>query len=172
MRSGLLSALALLLISISLATSADEPAIHIDAERGGLDIRTGVYELFDNVVITRGELIVRADRARSFSDAQGDIERIELYGSPVTWRDVSDDGDEVHGQSEELIYDFVQNRITMNVDARIRNAQGAFSGASLVYDLDTQNLVGDGGVNLVIQPGAGTRNRSGQRDRDVEPEGN
>ena len=147
-----------LLLSIgSIAAAQDEPDINVRADRGGLDVRTGAYELLDNVMITRGELVVNADRALSFSDDQGEPERIELYGSPVTWRDLLEDGSEVHGESAELIYDFVRNRITMNTDARIRNPQGSFSGATLVYDLDTQNLVGDGGVNLVIRPGAGGR---------------
>lgn len=139
------------------AAEQDEPDINVQADRGGLDVRTGAYELLDNVIITRGELIVRADRALSFSDDQGEPDRIELYGRPVTWRDLLDDGTEVHGESGELIYDFVRNRITMNIDARLRNPQGSFSGATLVYDLDTQNLVGDGGVNLVIRPGASGR---------------
>ncbi len=159
-----------LLVAFGIAANeSDEPDINVRADRGGLDVRTGAYELLDNVVITRGELVVNADRALSFSDDQGEPERIELYGSPVTWRDRLEDGDEVHGESEELIYDFVRNHITMNSEARIRNPQGSFSGATLVYDLDTQNLVGDGGVNLIIRPGARDRNGRTTPPDDGEP---
>lgn len=164
----ILTACALLLSLGVLAAEQDEPDINVRADRGGLDVRTGASELLGNVVITRGELIVRADRALSFSDDQGEAERIELYGSPVTWRDRLEDGSEVHGESGELIYDFVRNRITMNTDARIRNPQGSFSGATLVYDLDTQNLDGDGGVNFVIRPGA--RDRAGRPAPPREPD--
>jgi len=68
-----------------------------------------------------------------------------------------EDGSDVDGESEEIIYDFTQNLITMLGSAEIRNVQGTFSGAKLVYDLDSQNLLGDGGVRLIIQPDAAER---------------
>jgi lipopolysaccharide export system protein LptA len=161
----------LLIFSAGLmAEETPAPPIGIDAEGGNLDVRTGAYHLIGNVVITRGKLVVRADEARSFSDAQGNVERIELYGQPTTWRDVLEDGSDVDGESDEIIYDFTQNLITMLGNARIRNVQGAFSGSKLVYDLDSQNLVGDGGVRLIIEPATAERARpetAGQPD----PEG-
>lgn len=146
----------MMLISTSLA---EEPALPIDiySESGRYDVRSGAYNLSGNVRITRGELVVLADEAKSFSAPDGQIERIELYGNPTTWTDVLDDGSAVEGESLEIIYDFNRNIITMQGDARIRNVQGAFSGSKLVYDLNNEDLVGDGGVNLIIEPDAGER---------------
>lgn len=160
----------LLIISVGLAAEAPPPPIGIDAESGNLDVRTGAYHLSGNVTITRGALVVKADEARSFSDAAGTVERIELYGQPTTWRDILEDGSDVDGESDELIYDFTQNLITMLGNARIRNVQGAFSGAKLVYDLDSQNLVGDGGVRLIIEPATAERARPSPQTQ-PEPEG-
>ena len=47
------------------------------------------------------------------------------------------------------------NMITMQGNAQIKNVQGEFSGSQLVYDLDSQNLVGDGNVRLLIEPATG-----------------
>lgn len=157
----------LLTLSVGLAAEEPAPPIGIDADSGNLDVRTGAYQLSGNVTITRGALIVKADEARSFSDDAGNVERIELYGQPTTWRDVLEDGTEVDGESEELIYDFTQNLITMLGNASIRNVQGAFNGTKLVYDLDSQNLVGDGGVRLIIEPATAERARP---DAQPEPE--
>jgi lipopolysaccharide export system protein LptA len=161
-------AAALLALSSVLAAATPAPPISIDAETGYLDVRTGAYHLEGNVTIIRGELVVRSNEARSFSDDQGNVERVELYGTPTTWRDLLEDGSEVNGESDEIIYDFTRNIITMVGNARIRNVQGDFSGSKLVYDLDTQRLVGDGGVRLIIEPATAERARPAPRQ---EPEG-
>lgn len=147
------------MMSASLAAEEPAPPIGIDADGGSLDVRTGAYHLQGNVRITRGDLVVNADEAKSFSNSAGEVERIELYGQPTTWNDIMDDGTAVEGESDELIYDFIRNRITMVGNARIRNPQGAFSGSQLVYDLDSQNLVGDGGVRVLIEPATAERVR-------------
>lgn len=145
----------------------------MDAEQGGYDVRSGAYHLVDNVRITRGDLIVLADEARSFSNAEGQVERVELYGSPTRWNDVLEDGSTVEGHSDEIIYDFTQNIITMLGNANIRNVQGEFSGSKLVYDLDSQNLVGDGGVRLIIEPATAASATRQQREEqpDNDPNG-
>ncbi|OAB57069.1 hypothetical protein AY599_21035 [Leptolyngbya valderiana BDU 20041] len=150
----------LLLLAGSLETpvawaqdeAAAEPPIEIFGDNGRLDVPSGAYVLNGNVRILRGTLSVYADEARSFNGESGEIERVELYGTPTRWDDVLEDGSEVRGQSDEILYDFISNLITMRGNAEIVNVQGRFSGNQLVYDLDTQNLVGDGGVRLLIEP--------------------
>ncbi len=158
------------LIGVSLASERPALPIDINSDSGRYDVRSGAYHLSGNVRITRGDLTVRDEEARSFSAADGQVERIELYGSPTTWNDVLEDGSEVEGESLEIIYDFTQNIITMKGDARIRNVQGAFSGSKLVYDLDNQDLVGDGGVNLIIEPETGERVGRQVSDQPDEPD--
>lgn len=146
-----------MLLTTALAADDPELPIEIDSDSGGYDVGSGAYQLQGNVRITRGSLLVLADEARSFNGQDGQPERIELYGSPTRWNDVMDDGSDVEGQSDEIVYDFTRNLITMQGNAEIRNVQGTFSGSTLVYDLDNQNLVGDGGVRLIIQPEAAER---------------
>ncbi len=153
----------LLLPLLALAEEKREPPIEIDSEAGGIDARTGAYWMRDNIRIQRGALRVRADEGRSFTNEEGQVTRIELSGSPTTWQDVLEDGSDVNGRSQEIVYDFLANTITMIGDAHIQNVQGAFSGSKLVYDLATQNLVGDGGVRLVIEPPATSPNRGQQQ---------
>ena len=159
---------------MTAALAADEPElpIEIDSESGGYDVRSGAYELQGNVRIARGSLVVQADEAQSFNSDDGQPERIELYGSPTRWNDVMEDGSDVEGESDQIIYDFTQNLITMVGNAEIRNVQGTFSGSKLVYDLDSQNLVGDGGVRLIIQPDTAQRaaDQVPRGDEETSPE--
>lgn len=139
--------------NLSWAQTEDNPApIEVESENGELDVPTGAYVLTGNVRINRGTLSVFADEARSFTGESGKTERMELYGSPTRWNDTLEDGSQVDGQSDEILYDFITNLITMRGSAEIRNVQGQFSGNRLVYDLNTQNLVGDGGVRILIEP--------------------
>lgn len=151
--SGLFLIAALLCASLAWG-QAEQAALPIEivGENGELDVPTGAYVLTGNVRINRGTLSVFADQARSFTGESGEIERVELYGAPTRWNDTLEDGSQVDGQSDEILYDFTTNLITMRGNAEIRNVQGQFSGNQLVYDLDTQNLVGDGGVRLLIEP--------------------
>ncbi|AKS41018.1 hypothetical protein WM2015_637 [Wenzhouxiangella marina] len=136
------------------ALADDPPALPIEifGDNGRLDVPTGAYVLTGNVRILRGTLTVTADEARSFNGEDGRIARVELYGNPTRWDDVLEDGSEVRGRSDQILYDFTTNLITMLGNAEIQNVQGEFSGQQLVYDLDTQSLVGDGGVRLLIEP--------------------
>lgn len=163
--------LALLLPLSIQAEERRDPPIEIDSEAGGIDARTGAYWMRDNIRIKRGQLMVRAEEGRSFTNDAGQVTRIELSGSPTTWQDVLEDGSDVNGRSREIIYDFLANTITMIGDAHIQNVQGAFSGSKLVYDLATQNLVGDGGVRLVIEPPSTQSSRSQQQAPDNDEPG-
>jgi len=126
--------------------------VEIESEVGELDVPTGAYVLRENVKIIRGNLTVFADEGRAFAAESGGFERVELSGAPTRWNDTLEDGSRVDGESDEILYDFTTNLITMRGNAEIRNIQGEFSGNQLVYNLDTQRLVGDGGVRLLIEP--------------------
>jgi len=126
--------------------------VEIESEVGELDVPTGAYVLRENVKIIRGNLTVLADEGRAFAAESGGFERVELSGAPTRWNDTLEDGSRVDGESDEILYDFTTNLITMRGNAEIRNIQGEFSGNQLVYNLDTQRLVGDGGVRLLIEP--------------------
>ncbi len=126
--------------------------IQINADSGGYDMRTGVQELRGNVRIAQGELVVEADEGRAYN-IDGEWQRVELFGNPTTWRMVMEDGSETHGQSRQIIYDLASDQITMIDEARIRDAQGSFSGATLTYNLVSEKIEGAGGVELVIEPG-------------------
>ncbi len=115
-------------------------------------MRTGVQTLFGNVRIVQGELEVRADEGRAYRSDEG-LQRVELFGNPTTWRMRMEDGSIATGRSQQIIYDLLENQITMLGDARIEDSQGSFTGATLTYNLGTERIEGTGGVELVIEPG-------------------
>ena len=128
-------------------------------------MRTGVQTLVGNVRIVQGELDVRADEGRAYRTDEG-LQRVELFGDPTTWRMRMEDGSIATGRSQQIIYDLIENQITMVGDARIEDSQGSFTGARLTYNLGTERIEGTGGVELVIEPGE----RRPRQDPDPAPE--
>ncbi|MEE4297261.1 MAG: lipopolysaccharide transport periplasmic protein LptA [Wenzhouxiangella sp.] len=148
-----------------------EERIQINANSGGYDMRTGIQVLEGDVRIAQGDLVVEADRGRAYN-VEGQWQRVELFGSPTTWRMVMEDGTETRGRSEEIVYDLTSDQITMLGNAHIEDAQGTFAGATLTYNLVSERIEGAGGVELVIEPGERRRsngNPAGRDDGSGEP---
>lgn len=136
---------------------APPPPIEIEAENSDYDLRTGVSHFIDNVVITRGNMIVHADIGTLYQ-TEGRISRVELRGTPSTWRDVLEDGTELTGEATNIHFDVATNIVTLSGNAWIRHAQGEFTGDELVYDLNNESLfgrsAGDNRVRVIIESGA------------------
>ena len=161
--------LALLMAVIPTASSADQrqERIQINADDGTLDMRTGIQTLVGNVRFAQGDFVVQADEGRAFN-VDGHWRRVELFGNPTSWRMVMEDGGITTGRSSQLVYDLIDEQITMIGDARIEDAQGSFTGATLTYSLVTERIEGTGGVELVIEPGE--RRARPPRTETPEPE--
>lgn len=137
-----------------LATAAEAQQngpIGVDAESLKSDNERGVAQLEGNVRITRGEMEVLADEGFAYRGDNG-YERIELFGSPVRWRTVTEEGGETTGSSNQVVYDLLGRTVTLIGDAHIEEPRGTYSGERLVYNLDTESVRGEGGVRLSIEP--------------------
>ncbi len=154
-----------------MTVSADQrqERIQITASDGTFDMRSGVQTLVGDVRIVQGELDVRADEGRAYRGEEG-LQRVELFGEPTTWRMRMEDGSIATGRSREIIYDVVENQITMIGDARIEDAQGSFTGATITYNLGTERIEGTGGVEFTIEPGDGRARDAAEALADPEPD--
>lgn len=154
------------------AETVVEPPIIIDSDTNQYDLRSGVTRFSDNVTIQRGAMLVNADEG-VVHQADGRITRVELFGSPTTWRDRLDDGSIVEGRADQIEFEVIENVVTLTGNARLRHEQGEFTGNQLVYDLDTESLSGrgtDGNQARVVLEGDSMRNRSSDDDPPPEPE--
>ena len=150
--SCILVGLGLSLITITASADQRQERIQINADDGAYDMRSGIQTLVGNVRIRQGNLEVEADEGQAFN-IDGAWQRVELSGNPTSWRMVMEDGSLATGRSRQIIYDLIENQITMIGEARIQDTQGSFTGASLTYNLVSERIEGTGGVELVIEPG-------------------
>ncbi|NBB92133.1 MAG: lipopolysaccharide transport periplasmic protein LptA [Gammaproteobacteria bacterium] len=142
--------LAALLLATAAAAQTGE-RVGIRAENASFDNERGATHLRDNVRITRGELEIEADEGFVYRGEDG-LRQIELFGTPVRWRTVTEAGGETTGQANEVVYDVLSRTVTLIGDARIQEQRGSFSGDQLVYNIDTQATEGQGGIRMEIEP--------------------
>lgn len=159
-RTAVRAATLALLAASAVATAqqqAAEPPIVIDSVNNEYDLRNGLTRFWDDVSIERGAMKVSADEGL-VRQADGEIVSIELTGNPTRWEDRLEDGSLVQGEARRIVFDVQENVVTLSDGARIRHEQGEFTGDELIYDLDTENLVGRGSAGnrarVVIEPEA------------------
>ena len=136
------------------------PGIDISARDSSYDLRSGVWRFEGDVMIRRGNLQITADTG-VVHQRDGEVERVELEGAPVQWRERLSDGTELDGEAQRLEYDLIANVLTLRGSTRVRHPQGEFSGDRLVYDVGNEKLLGHGGdddrVRMIIEPGESRR---------------
>lgn len=144
----------LLLILTSLATAAEAQQsgrIGLEADSSVYDGERNALHLRDNIRITRGEMEVLADEGFAYRGETG-YERVELFGTPVRWRTVTEQGGETTGRADQVVYNLLERTVTLIGNAYLEEPRGTYSGERLVYNLDTQGVRGEGGVRLSIEP--------------------
>lgn len=142
----------LMMLPIAPATQAQSnERIGVDAETVSFDNNRGATHLKDNVRITRGKMEVTADEGFAYRGENG-YERVELFGAPVRWRTVTEEGGETTGRSNQVIYDLLERTVTLVGEAHIEEPRGTYSGERLIYNLETERVRGEGGVRLSIEP--------------------
>lgn len=143
-----------ILLVAGLATTADAQQsgpIGVEADNVVHDAERNASHLQGSVRITRGEMEVTADEGFAYRGNNG-YERVELFGAPVRWRTVTEQGGQTTGRSDQVVYDLLERTVTLIGDAYIEEPRGTYSGERLVYNLDTQGVRGEGGVRLSIEP--------------------
>lgn len=144
--------LVLLLTGLATAAEAQQSGpIGVDADNFIHDADKNASHLQGNVRITRGEMEVTADEGFAYRGNNG-YERVELFGAPVRWRTVTEEGGETTGHSDQVVYNLLERTVTLIGDAYLEEPRGTYSGERLVYNLDTEGVRGEGGVRLSIEP--------------------
>lgn len=153
-----------------LAERADrDKPIVIDADRLQYDDLKQTSVFTGNVVLTKGTIVVRADRLVLRQDADG-FQHASAVGRPVTFRQRRDAPDQrVEGESLELEYDGRRETVTLRERAQLRRLErermlDEVQGAVIVYESLTEFFTVEGGqraptasnpggrVKVIIQP--------------------
>ena len=168
------AALALALAAAAQAEKADRTKpLNVAADRQGtFDLLKQVVVFSGNVIITKGTIVIKADRVevREAPDGYRIALALGSASKPATFRQKRDGVDEyIDGQADRLEYDEKGDVIRFVNNAMVRRLRGAgigdeITGSLITYDNTTEVFSVSGGTQTAA---AGASGSSGGRVRAV-----
>lgn len=129
--------------------------ISVQADQSDFDEKAGIQRLTGNVEITQGTLSVKADSIQ-IELKDGALLKIIGEGSPIRFRQQTETGATMSGQSNRIEYNTQTTQITFSGDARFERPGQKLSGNSITYNMSdlTFKASGDkkGRVSIILQP--------------------
>lgn len=139
---------AMMITSISAFALKDDTnqPINIVSDNQSLDMENSVVTFTDNVVITQGSILIKAQkvvitRAPENSGKKG---KVEAFGAPVTFHQKLDDGKPVDGKANKVHYDLDAEFLTLTENAELRQLDSKIVGQHITYDVKKQQLKAKG----------------------------
>ena len=154
--SGALCGLLLAMLPTALyAQAGADLAVHISADSARMDERRGIGTYTGNVLVTRGDLTLRADRIIIHAPERRPI-RMEAEGNPVRAESPDLDNQPRIATAQYMEYNFADEVLLLLRDARVQTVTEDARGDRITYDL-VRNVISIEGtaterVHITIQP--------------------
>lgn len=171
--------LALLLAAPAAAERADRTKpLNVAADRQGtFDLLKQVIVFSGNVIITKGSIVIKADRVEVRESPEGYYTAVALgsKAEPATFRQKRDGVDEfIDGQADRLEYDEKADTVRFVNNAIVRRLRGASIGDEIVgslitYDNTTEVFSVSGGSPATTAGSPGGRVRAVLTPREGTP---
>jgi lipopolysaccharide export system protein LptA len=133
------------MISSSLAEKFDiNQDISIDSSRQAADLKNEIFSYIDNVLITQGPLVIKADLVQVTTDN----DKIYLAkGQPATFKHILNDGTPIYLQANKIKYQPSKNTIIFTGDAEFRQEGSKVKGSVITYNFVTEQVNASRDVN-------------------------
>ncbi len=138
----------LMMTSVSAFALKDDTnkPINIESDNQSLDMENSVVTFTDNVVITQGSILIKAQKVviKRPPEDSGKKETVEAFGSPVTFHQILDDGKPVDGKANQVHYDLGTEFLTLTGNAELKQLDSKINGNHITYDVKKQQLKANG----------------------------
>lgn len=131
--------------AFALKGDVNQP-INIVSDNQSLDMEKSVVTFTDNVVITQGSIIIKANKVVITRPAEksGKKETVEAFGTPVTFHQQLDNGTPVDGKANKVHYDLGSEFLTLTNNAELKQLDSKINGSVITYDVKKQQLKANG----------------------------
>jgi len=157
-KAGLL-ALGLLALSPAFGKQTDrQQQMQVDAKHfDGFQKPNSVSTLTGSVVITQGSLKASGAQAKVYFDANSQINRVVITGTPAHIQQLDDNGNLMQGDAATIDYQVDKDFAVLAGNASIRQkGRGEAHGDKLTYNTQTSEMTGesggDGRVHMIFEP--------------------
>ncbi|AOZ67690.1 TPA: lipopolysaccharide transport periplasmic protein LptA [Haemophilus influenzae] len=131
--------------AFALKDDVNQP-INIVSDNQSLDMEKSVVTFTDNVVITQGSIVIKANKVIITRPAEksGKKETVEAFGTPVTFHQQLDNGKPVDGKANKVHYDLGKEFLTLTNNAELKQLDSKINGSVITYDVKKQQLKANG----------------------------
>lgn len=131
--------------AFALKDDVNQP-INIVSDNQSLDMEKSVVTFTDNVVITQGSIIIKANKVVITRPAEksGKKETVEAFGTPVTFHQQLDNGTPIDGKANKVHYDLGSEFLTLTNNAELKQLDSKINGSVITYDVKKQQLKANG----------------------------
>ena len=131
--------------AFALKGDVNQP-INIVSDNQSLDMEKSVVTFTDNVVITQGSIVIKANKVVITRPAEksGKKETVEAFGTPVTFHQQLDNGTPVDGKANKVHYDLGSEFLTLTNNAELKQLDSKINGSVITYDVKKQQLKANG----------------------------
>jgi lipopolysaccharide export system protein LptA len=131
----------LMFISQANAWAAENiEKIYIDADYMQLNIETGYSVYIGNVNIKQGELKLTGDKV-TIQQTGEEVERITVTGKPAHYNHITEKGENIQAESEQMVYTASKNKLVMTVNANLKQPDHQVSSQKIVYDTEKKIVI-------------------------------
>lgn len=132
-------------VNKALEKNADKP-INIKSESLSISTSNNTAIFTDNVIVTQGDMILKANEMKVFSERQKNetknkFKRIEAYGKVI----MTSTGREA--RSNKAIYDVKAGRIEMYENVYLKENGNTLQGSKFLYDINSGKTAISGGAS-------------------------
>lgn len=146
--------------SLSMTTNAfartddAEKPIHITADTAELNEKSGISIYRGDVKMVQGTTILHGDIITVYT-ANDEVEKMVSVGNLATYEEITDDGDTVYAESEEMIYNSADKKIELFRRGKITQVGNVIRSDYILY-LTEEGLIDTGTkkdrIEITIQP--------------------
>lgn len=128
----------------SLALAATKPdhtlPIAINADNTEASIRDNIAVYVNNVEVTQGSLLIKADKLEINASAGKGNEVFIFTGRPATYSQLLEGDRPVTAQANEIRYDLASRTLTLTADAELTQSGSLVRGDVIRYNIELQQL--------------------------------
>ena len=114
--------------------------IYVDADHMQANIETGISVYTGNVMVTQGKLVLSGDKIVVVQQ-NNEVERITVTGKPAHYNHVTDRGEVIEADSENMVYDVSKNTLVLTINAELKHPEHYISSQKIIYNTLTKVAV-------------------------------
>lgn len=107
--------------------------IFINAGHMQFNIESGHSVYTGQVKISQGALVLTGDKV-TVEQSNNEVEQITVLGKPARYNHVTEKGETIEAESEQMVYTASQNKLVMTGNASLKQPDHQVSSKKIIYD--------------------------------------